>query len=158
MWVIIEPFTKRGRRVIGMSGPLIWPKTLMELILNLCGEFRWSPEGPVSQIHSPRRHAWCPWDLSDLLRPVQMLKIVWGADGKGKLPRLYITSKTATLVPEFAMENLPLGRISALVPELVVKDLPLGRTLMMIMMILCCIVIYHIIWYDVQPEKSTDGR
>ena len=48
--------------MIGISGSLIWSKTLMELIFNSCGEFRWSPEGPVSQIHSsPPR--WCPWDL-----------------------------------------------------------------------------------------------
>ena len=40
--------------VIGISRTLIWSKTLMELIFNPCGEFRWSPEGPVSQIHSPR--------------------------------------------------------------------------------------------------------
>ena len=38
-------------------------------------------------------------------------------------------SKTATSVPKFAVENLPLGRTVALVPEFVVKDLPLGRTL-----------------------------
>ena len=38
-------------------------------------------------------------------------------------------SKTATLVLEFAVEDLPLGRIAALVPEFAVKDLPLGRTL-----------------------------
>ena len=30
------------------------------------------------------------------------------------------------------MEDLPLGRIAALVPESAVNDLPLGRTLMMI--------------------------
>ena len=29
------------------------------------------------------------------------------------------------------MEDLPLGRIAALVPEFAVNDLPLGRTLMM---------------------------
>ena len=29
-----------ARRVIGISGSLIWSKTLMELIFNLCGEFR----------------------------------------------------------------------------------------------------------------------
>ena len=31
------------------------------------------------------------------------------------------------------MEYLPLGRIAALVPEFSVNDLPLGRTLMMMM-------------------------
>ena len=28
-----------GRRVIGISGSLIWSETLMELIFNPCGEF-----------------------------------------------------------------------------------------------------------------------
>ena len=65
-----------------------------------------------------------------------MLKREWGAESNGKLPHLFIPSKTATKVPEFAMEDLPLGRIAALVPEFAVKDLPLGRTLM-ILMILC---------------------
>ena len=34
------------------------------------------------------------------------------------------TSNTATLVPEFAVEDLPLGRTAALVPEFAVKGLP----------------------------------
>ena len=29
-----------GRRLIEISGSLIWSKTLMELIFNRCGEFR----------------------------------------------------------------------------------------------------------------------
>ena len=41
----------------------------------------------------------------------------WG-ESNGKLLHLFIPSKTATLVPEFAMEDLPLGRIAALMPEL----------------------------------------
>ena len=61
-----------------------------------------------------------------------MLRREWTAESNGKLPHLFIPSKTATWVPEFAMEYLPLGRIAALVPEFAVKDLPLGRTLMMI--------------------------
>ena len=56
-----------------------------------------------------------------------MLKREWGAESNGKLQHLFIPSKTATLVPEFAMYDLPLGRIAALVPEFGVKDLPLGR-------------------------------
>ena len=47
-----------------------------------------------------------------------MLKSEWGAKSNGKLPHLCIPSKTATQVPEFALEDLPLGRIAALVPEL----------------------------------------
>ena len=53
-----------------------------------------------------------------------MLKREWGAESNGKLPHLFIPSKTATLVPEFAVEDLPLGRTAALVPEFAVKDLP----------------------------------
>ena len=39
----------------------------------------------------------------DLLRSVQMLKREWAAESNGKLPHLFIPSKTATLVPEFAV-------------------------------------------------------
>ena len=58
---------------------------------------------------------------------VQMLKIECGTKSNGKLPHLFIPSKTATLVPEFAVEDLSLGRTAALVPEFAVKDLPLDR-------------------------------
>ena len=57
-----------------------------------------------------------------------MLKREWGVQSNVKLPHLFIPSKTATLVPEFAVEDLPLGRTAALVPEFAVEDLPLGRT------------------------------
>ena len=56
-------YVDRGRRVTGISGSLIWSETLMELIFNPWDKFRWSPEGPVSQIHSH----FLPWELSDLL-------------------------------------------------------------------------------------------
>ena len=52
----------------------------------------------------------------------------------GRYRTYSIPGKTATLVPEFAVEDLPLSRTGALVPEFAVKDLPLGRTVMMIMM------------------------
>ena len=56
-----------------------------------------------------------------------MLYREWGANRNRKLPHLlFIPTKTATLVLEFVVEDLPLGRISALVPELAVKRLPLG--------------------------------
>ena len=64
----------RGQRVIGISGSLIWSKTMMELIFNPCGEFRCSSEGLVSQIHSPYLLVGAPGIFSDLLRSVQMLK------------------------------------------------------------------------------------
>ena len=59
-----------------------------------------------------------------------MLNKEWGAESNGKLPHCFMPSKIGTLVPEFAMEDLPSGRIAALVPEFAVKDLPLGRPLM----------------------------
>lgn len=52
-----------GKRLIGISRSLIGSNILIELIFNTCGEFRWSPEGPLSQIHSPHLHAWAPWNL-----------------------------------------------------------------------------------------------
>ena len=58
-----------------------------------------------------------------------MLKREWGAESNGKLPHLFIPSKTTSLVPEFAVEDLPSGRTATLVPGFAAKDLPLGRTL-----------------------------
>ena len=39
-----------------------------------------------------------------------MLSREWGAESNGKLPHLLIPSKTLTLVPEFTVEDLPLGQ------------------------------------------------
>ena len=64
-----------------------------------------------------------------------MLKKEWGAENNGKLPHLSIPRKSVTLVPEFAMEDLPLSRTTALVPEFAVKDLPMGRKNLMNMTI-----------------------
>ena len=68
-----------------------------------------SPEDSVSQIHSAHFHVGAPGIISDLLRSVQMVKREQGAEINGKLPHLFIPSKTATLDPEFAVEKLPLG-------------------------------------------------
>ena len=88
-----------------------------------------SGEVRVSQIHSLHLHIGSLGIFSDLLCSVQMLKREWGEESNGKLPHLFIPSKTATLVPEFTVEDLPLSKTAALVPEFPVKDLPLGRTL-----------------------------
>ena len=58
-----------------------------------------------------------------------MLKREWGAESNGKLPHLLIPSKTAILVPEFAVKDLLLSRTADFDPEFAVKDLPLGRIL-----------------------------
>ena len=73
--------------------------------------------------------------LTSKLGPLRASKVFsdvkreWQAESNGKLPFLFIPSKTATLVPEFALEDLPLERIATLVPGFAVKNLPLGRTL-----------------------------
>ena len=51
-----------------------------------------------------------------------MLKRQSSGESNGKLPHLFIPSKTGTLVPEFAMEDLPLDSTAALVPEFAVKE------------------------------------
>ena len=55
--------------------------------------------------------------------------MLYHTESNEKLPHLFMPSKTVTLVPEIAVEGLPLGRTAALVLEFAVKDLPLGRTL-----------------------------
>ena len=59
----------------------------------------------------------------------------WGAESNGKLPHLFIPSKTAAWVSEFVVEDPPLSRTATLVPEFAVKDLPLGTILMMMISI-----------------------
>ena len=58
-----------------------------------------------------------------------MLKREWGAESNRKLPHIFIFTKTAPLVPEFAVEVLSLDRTATLVSVFAVKDLPDGRTL-----------------------------
>ena len=96
-------------------------------MFNPTGEFRGSPEGPFSLNHSPHLVVGAPGIFPDLLRSVQMLKREWGAESNAKLPHLFIPNKTATLVPEFAVEDLPLEWTAIMVPEFAVKDLSLGR-------------------------------
>ena len=66
------------------------------LIFNPYGEFRWSPEDPVSQIHSPHLHVGTSGIFSELLSCFQMLKRERerererGAEKNGKLSNLLI--------------------------------------------------------------------
>ena len=119
----------------------------MELIFNPYGEFHLSPEGPVSQIHSPHLHDGTPGIFSDPLRSVQTLKRSGVRKATGtyciysslvKLQPWFLSSRLKTclwaelqrLVPGLPVKDLPLGITAILVPERPVKDLPLGRTLM----------------------------
>ena len=64
-----------------------------------------------------------------------MLKREWGVESNGKPPHLFVPSKTATSIPEFAVKDMPLGRTAALVLEFCSERPDLGQnTLMMIMM------------------------
>ena len=97
--------------MIGISGSQIWSKPLMELIFNPCGEFRCEVQkDPVSQIHSPHLHVGVLGIFSVLLRYIQMLERECVVESNGKLPHLFIASKTAALVPELAVQDLPLGK------------------------------------------------
>ena len=96
----------RGRRLIGISGSLIWSKTLMELMFNPYGEFRWSTEVSVSQIHSPHLLVGAPGNFSDLLRSVQMLKREGCGNQREATAPIKSLVKTAAFVPEFAVEDL----------------------------------------------------
>ena len=74
---------------------------------------RRSQEGPVSQIHSPHLHVGAIGFFLDLLRSVQMIKRDWGAESNGKIPHLFIPSKTLALLTEFVMEDLPSAELQA---------------------------------------------
>ena len=89
----------------------------MELIFNPCGEFRRRLEGPVGK-------STLFTSTSGLLGSSQMLQREWNAESNGKLPHLFIPSKTATLVSEFAMKSLPLDITANLVPAFAVKNCP----------------------------------
>ena len=73
-----------------------------------------------------------------------MLMREWGAESNWKLPNLFIPSKTATLVHEFAVEDMPLDRTDIVVPAFAVKDLPLDRTLIIIIIIIIIIIFIEI--------------
>ena len=122
---------------------------LIGLYFNHSGECPWSPEGTVSQIHSPHLHAGTPEIFSDLLWSVQMLKREWGAESNGKLPHPFIPSKTATVVTSLQWKTCLQQNCS--VDSCVCSETPdLGeKTLMMMNMMMvinkichCCTVIY----------------
>ena len=79
----------------------------MKLIFIPCGDFRWSQEGPASQIHSPYLHVGALGIFSDL----EGLFRCWRGSGVPIETGSYCTysnsGKTAALVPEFAVEELP---------------------------------------------------
>ena len=95
----------------------------MELIFNPCGEFRWSPEGPASQIHPPDLHVGAPEIFLHVWMSIQLLKREWAAESNWKLPHMFILSKTESFVHEYAVEDVLVTALSA-------KYLSLGRALL----------------------------
>ena len=53
-----------------------------------------------------------------------MLKREWDAESFGKLPHLFIPSKTAALVPEFAVEDLPSAELQPMFLRLYGRTYP----------------------------------
>ena len=53
-----------------------------------------------------------------------MLKREWDAESNGKLPHLFIPSITATLVPEFAVEDLTSAELQPWVLRLQLRPYP----------------------------------
>ena len=64
--------------------------------------------GEVRRDQLANLHVGAPGIFSDLLRSIQMLKREWGSESNGELPHLFIPSKSANFVPEFAVEDLSL--------------------------------------------------
>ena len=87
-------FVRGGRRVIGISGSLMWSKTLMELIFNPVvnfGEVRRAQLAKSTLMTSSR----CPWDI---FRSFKVCSDAKERVGCGKQPHLFIPSK---LQPSF---------------------------------------------------------
>ena len=70
----------------------------------------------------------------------------WGAGGNGKLPHLSIPSKTATLVPEFAVEDLTSSRTAPLVLNLQWRTCPWAEYSEDDDFTQSCILTCHILW------------
>ena len=65
---------------------------------------------------------WGPWDLFRSFKVYSDAKSEWGAESNGKLPHLFFLSKT--VIPESAVEDLLLSKTAVLVPEFAMKDYP----------------------------------
>ena len=77
--------------------------------------------------------------------------IVANTKNNGKLPHLLIPSKSATLFPDFVVEDLPLGRTATLVSEFGSERPALGENILMMMNQHTCI-------YGVDYEKCVLGK
>ena len=79
-----------------------------------------------SSLSRPPR--WYPWDIFRSFKVCSDDR-EWDAESNGNLPHIFIPNETATLAPEFAVEDLRLDRTADFGPEFAVKNLFLSRTL-----------------------------
>ena len=86
-----------------LSGQKPWCNWYLTPVVNFCEV----PEDPVNQIHSPHSHFGAAGIFSYLLRSVQILKREWGAESNESNRTYSIPGKSAALVPEFAVKDLP---------------------------------------------------
>ena len=95
--------------MIGISGSLTWSKTLMGQIfltpvLNF-GKVRRAQLAKSTLLTSLLG----PWDILRSFKVCSDAKERVGCGKQRKLPHLFIPSKTPNFVPEFDVEDMPLG-------------------------------------------------
>ena len=81
----------------------------MSLYISLYSiSFRWIPEGPVSQNHTPHLQVarWCPWDLFRSIKICLDAKESGVRKETGSYRTYSVPGKAAVLVSEFEVENL----------------------------------------------------
>ena len=125
-WIRLPTINKGGEGWLGFpdfwSGEETWWNWSLMCVVNF-GEVRRAQLAKSTLLTSTLG----PLDLWDLFRSVQMAKREWVAKSNGKQPHLFHPSKTATFVPEFALEDLLLSKSVTLSPAFGVIDLPLDR-------------------------------
>ena len=73
-----------------------------------------------------------------------MRKSEWGAESNGKLPQLIIPGKTAALIPEFAVEDLPAAELQPWFLRFSEE-----KNTLVIMMMMCKLSMYFYKFYTI---------
>ena len=113
-WMIVRHANHYTKEVVNDPQHIPIPNSFFSRSSKLSQLYQY--HGGLSQpnpLSSPPR--WCPWDLfrsSKVCSDAKEREREWGAESNGKLPHQFIPSKTATLVPEFALgQNTPMMMI-----------------------------------------------
>ena len=95
--------------MIGITGALIWSKTQMELVFNFV-EVRRAQLVKSTLLTSTL----VPLGFSRNCKVCSGAKErEWGAESNRKIPHVFIPSKTAEWIPQFAVDDISLSRIAA---------------------------------------------